>query len=70
MREKKTVDELAEIARRLLCLAPRYGESLTPELERRLEDVVAPLSEEDRKRLWAVWVLMFTPEYPSALLRR
>ncbi len=67
---EETVDELAEIARRLLFQAPSYGESLTPEDERRREVLVGPLSREDWIRLWTVWVLMLTPKYAPALLRR
>ena len=67
--ETKSVGELQEISDELMAVAPAWGCSLTLRNECRLHEIVDPLAEEEKQRLWAVFVIRHMPNYAKLLMR-
>ena len=68
--ESKNVRELNALSDELMALAPTWGSPLRPQDEQRLDEIVDPLSEEDKQRLYVAFALRYMPGYAAKLLRQ
>lgn len=68
MAQERTLEELAEIADKLVLEVPCMGACITPQLEAQLHEIVGNLTKEDWKRLWVVFMIRHFPQRVAKFL--